>query len=176
MHKLFIVHWQGPYDLIPRGVKAETPKIFFNGGLYIVTGIEKYKRTNSFQYVGKAKDTPINSYFERHKRHSIYDKITRKQRVWLGNIVFPDHYTNNDLEEVEGMLIYCYDPPQNSSKTKKVPKQATIINKWFKRNDEDWSTEPYINKPKIISEVDDVVSWDGKDWWTSARLKIYENE
>lgn len=177
MYKTIIINWQGPHDIKNRGSKQDQEEIFLKGGLYLFTGIGKNKQKDKIQYFGIASETDKNnSYFERFKRHSTIPEINRNLKVWLGKIVYPNTRRREYLEETERILIYFLnDEIINIQKKCTPPELLTIINKWYKPNITDWSSEPRINKPKVLNDLDDVLSWDGKYWRSANKLSVYED-
>jgi hypothetical protein len=176
MYKTIIINWQGPYELKNRGNKPQQGSIFFQGGLYLITGIAKHKQKDKIQYCGIAHETEKhNSYFERFKRHPIIPKISRNLRVWLGKIGYPKSKARVYLEETERILIYFLQTENNIQKKSTPPESLTIINRWYKPHTADWSSEPRFNKPRILSDLDDVLSWDGIHWRSANKLSVYED-
>jgi hypothetical protein len=177
MHKTFIINWQGPYELTNNGKKPGQQSIFFKGGLYLFTGIAKNKQKEKLQYIGIAEATKNgNSYFERFKRHSRIPEINRNLKAWLGKIVYPNSKNARSyLEVIEGILIYYCKPEINIMKKYMPPEELTIINRWYKPSNTGWSDEPRFNKPKILNDLDDVISWDGSYWRSANKLAVLED-
>jgi hypothetical protein len=104
-HTTVIVNWHGPFT--KEDVKARAD---WKNGLYLASGILKYKRTNEIQYSGMTK----RSFWQRinNNRHNVY-QIAREMRFWLGNVVYPDEASRHHLEIAEAIIIYFWQPALN---------------------------------------------------------------
>ena len=177
MNKSITIHWQGPYPVDKENLgKGEFEDIFLEkGGLYIFTGkTHNNEKKDGIRYIGIAEGNDKNSFWERFKRHPHLPKI-KGLKIWLGTIYYPRSKAREYLEESERILIYFVKPKLNTAKKVTPPEPLTVINKWHKPDNNDWSNEPRFNKPKVLCDLDDVLVWDGQYWWTSDKLRIFDD-
>ena len=105
----------------------------------------------------------------------IYQKI-RGLKIWLGTIYYPRSKAREYLEEAERILIYSVQPKLNTAKKVTPPEPLTVINNWHTPDKTDWSNNPRFNKPQVLCDLDDVLVWDGRYWWTSEKLRIFNDD
>lgn len=178
VHKSITIHWQGPYPVDKDKLgKNDFGDIFLRrGGLYLFTGkTHNNEKKEGIKYIGIAEGSEKNCFWERFKRHHHLPKV-KTLKIWLGTIYYPRSKAREYLEETESILIYFVQPKLNSAKKVTPPGPLTVINKWHKANNNSWSSKPRHKKPYVLSELDDVLIWDGEYWWTADKLRIYEDE
>jgi hypothetical protein len=158
--KLYIVNWFGPYT--DENIKSCDISL----GLYLITGKQKHERSKSIQYCGIAK-------LAVHKRisngHHKKELITRERQYWIGQVVSTNKLTRADLEIIEDLIIYFWQPKLNEKKKFKFPSPTVVLNRWF-------NTDKVL-RHKIKYEgqkLNDVIYWDGKHWHLSNSLKAFE--
>ncbi|MCG7517940.1 hypothetical protein [Vibrio sp. MMH1-50] len=159
-HTTIIVKWRGPYnydDII------EEPEL--ENGLYLATGKLKYERESIIQYCGITE----GSYATRFKSHHKIHDITREQEFWLGEVTYPDDASRYFMEMAESIIIYFWQPTLNERKKLSLPKPITLVNQWYKKND-----EPRYRQHSLLKDLDDVLSWDG-DVWRTGNLSVYDD-
>ena len=157
-HTTIIVNWRGPfsYDEI-----EENPDLA--NGLYLATGILKYRRKSTIQYCGITEGSFIGRIKNHHKVH----KIAREQEFWIGTIDYPNKATRYYLEMAESIIVYFWQPELNERKKLSMPKPISLINKWFKKDN-----SPRFIQHSMCKELSDVISWDG-ELWRSGNLQVW---
>lgn len=157
--KNYIVNWQGPYD------DTELSNIDDNLGLYLITGFQKFKKTNLIQYCGITEQLFSKRLGNSHHKK---DLITRDRKYWIGKIVSESQVQRVDLEFVESLIVYFWQPDLNEKKKQKPPSPTVVINRWYDING--------ILRKRIIHEAQklhDVIFWDGEYWHLSDSLKVF---
>ncbi|MEX5570669.1 hypothetical protein Q1J55_22935 [Pseudomonas syringae] len=153
-----LINWYGP-------VSFEDIDNYHAGGLYLVSGHQKYQRVDQIQYIG----ITAGNYSTRFASHHKINAVTRNRRIWLGKIAFPSEPTRTTLERAESILIYAQQPPLNERKKIKLPRPLVLISHWFNPKN-----APRYNRQGIFSGFPDVVSWDGTHW-REGNLRVFEN-
>ena len=155
-----IIEWQGPYTL--EELKEDSD---WGDGLYIATGKLKNKQTEEIQYCGITE----GGFFYRLSNHHKINEITRNQRFWIGDIVYPKRPSRDHMELAESIIIYFWQPTLNERKKVSPPKPITIIGHWLKSDG-----SPRFRQHPLCKDFDDVLSWDGKLWRT-GNLSVWED-
>ncbi|EKL5296831.1 hypothetical protein QPI28_004455 [Vibrio parahaemolyticus] len=159
-HTTIIVKWRGPY-----GYDEIIDRPDLENGLYLATGKLKYEREAMIQYCGITE----GSYATRFKYHHKIHEITRDQEFWLGEVTYPEDASRYFMEMAESIIVCFWQPTLNDRKKLYLPKPTTIINQWFKKNN-----EPRYRQHSLCKDLDDVISWDG-EVWRSGNLSVYED-
>jgi hypothetical protein len=156
--KTYVVNWQGPFN----DDEIENLKTKF--GLYLITGYEKRKRTKKIHYCGIT-SLGLSGRIARHHKK---DMVTREREYWIGQIVAPDNLVRDDLEFVESLIVYFWDPTFNEKKTKNPPHNPTaVINRWY-----DKDNQLILSKIHEVHALGDVIFWDGQ-MWHLGNLDVY---
>jgi hypothetical protein len=160
--RTYIVNWQGPYN------DEDLNNIDDNLGLYLITGYQKHKKTELIQYCGITEQnfaTRLNS--NHHKK----ELITRNRKFWIGKIKSDKKIIRDDLEIVEKLIVYFWQPVLNEKKKYSLPSPTVVINRWYDTNG---------NLRKRITheaqKLHDVIFWDGMYWHLSDRLRLFTED
>ena len=154
----YIIKWRGPFN------DNELLNNDESHGLYLITGFQKYKRTENIQYCGITE----RKFFQRlndveHKK----GLVPRERQFWLGKIISNSEVMRSDLEKVESLIIYFLQIELNVLKKVNAPKPTAIINRWY---DKEGNLRKNIRHE--AQKLEDVIMWDGELWHFSNRLKI----
>lgn len=161
--KTVILNWYGPYT--DDDLKQEKE---LGNGLYLITGKRMYQHGDSeIQYCGITEGKFCSRLSDTHHRKN---EVTRNRNFWLSEVKYPLEVNRELLEFAEKIIVYFWQPELNDRKKISVPKETTVINRWFTKD-----REPRINQKEIYKNLDDVLSWDGKNWRT-GNLKVYGNQ
>ena len=92
--------------------------------------------------------------------------MTREREYWFGQIISDKELLRNDLEIVESLIVFFWQPHLNDLKKKFPPEPIIVINRWYDKNEK-------LRMKKIHEgqKLDDVIFWDGKVWHT-GHLRI----
>lgn len=119
--RTFVVKWSGPFEDWEVGNELRV------NCLYIITGCLKYERAVSLQYCGiTERDLFKRLNDKNHKR----DLVKRDRQYWVGNIISDEKIMRKDLEMVESLIIYFWQPELNDKKRKYPPEKTVVINRW----------------------------------------------
>jgi len=160
--KTYIINWQGPYE------DEDLNTIDDNSGLYLITGYQKHKKTELIQYCGI---TEQNFATRLNNNHHKKELITRDRKFWIGKIKSDKKITRDDLEIVEKLIIYFWQPILNEKKKYSLPSPTVVINRWYYTNG--------VIRKRIKHEAQklhDVIFWDGTDWHLSDRLRLFSED
>lgn len=157
--KTYIVKWFGPFT------DAEVEQVNFANGLYLITGYQKGKRTQDIQYCGITETNLAKRLARHHKK----DLVTREREYWLGKIVTDIQPARQDLELIENLIIYFWQPQLNEQKRKNPPDQTVVISRWH-----DKAGNLRRRTQHQAQQLEDVIFWDGDNWHT-GNLKVYGN-
>lgn len=131
------VNWFGPYLSIEDA--HEAAKADFTKGLYMASGMCRYQRKLSLQYIGIAR-TNISQRLNA-KRHDKLKLITRQLNIWLGEIATSEpggrklKVTPATLDYAEWLHARLLKLPLNEKKTKTLPPTGvTVLNRWFSKD------------------------------------------
>ncbi len=156
----YVIEWSGPYD------DDEISDVDESKGLYLITGFQKFKRTHAIQYCGITERNFKKRFNDvEHKK----EFVTRERKYWLGKILSNTTVLRNDLELVEGLIIYFWQPELNVLKKSTPPNPTVIINRWY---DKDGNLRRRIMYE--AQRLHDVIFWDGESWHLSDSLKVYQ--
>jgi hypothetical protein len=155
--KTYIVKWQGPFD------DFEIEKLNAAFGLYLITGYQKAKRTKDIQYCGITEKDLSKRLAKHHKK----DLVTREREYWFGQIVSTSELQRVDLELVESLIVYFWQPQLNEKKKKNPPEPTVVISRWYDKNKKLRRRNTHEGQ-----NLDDVIFWDGEEWHIGD-LKIY---
>lgn len=155
----FVIEWSGPYD------DDEISDINESNGLYLITGFQKFKRNHVIQYCGITERNFRKRFNDLdHKK----ELVTRERKYWLGNIRSNTTIVRKDLELVESLIVFFWQPELNVHKKRTPPSPTVIINRWYNK-------EKNLRR-KIMYEAQrlhDVIFWDGESLHLSDSLKVY---
>lgn len=147
--KTYIVKWYGPF------ADEEVEQINFSNGLYLITGFQKGKRIKDIQYCGITEVVLAKRLARHHKK----ELVTREREYWLGQVVTDMLPMRQDLELIESLIIYFWQPQLNEQKRKNAPAQTVVINRWY-----DKAGNLRRRSQHQAQQLDDVIFWDGEDW------------
>lgn len=157
--KTYIVKWYGPFT------DEEVEQHSFANGLYLITGLQKGKRIKDIQYCGITEGVLAKRLTRHHKK----DLITREREYWLGKVETDMLLLRQDLELIESLIIYFWQPQLNEQKRKNAPAQTVVINRWY-----DKVGNLRRRSQHQAQQLNDVIFWDGEDWHI-GNLKVYGN-
>lgn len=157
--KSFVIEWMGPYndgDVISDELEM---------GLYMITGILKYKQEEKIHYVGISKNIVSKRIINGHHKKRF---VNRERAYWIGEVKSHKAVTRADLEDIEHIIIqYLKYGLINEKKTKSLPSNLIILNNWLSKN----GTTRKI-KSHVGQMIPDVIYWDGEFWQTSYKLSF----
>lgn len=156
---MITVNWYGPYEY------DEVTQEEWGNGLYLFHGKKKHQKSNStILYCGITEQT----FAQRFNRHHKLGEINRDLHIWRGHVTYPTDIDSATLKLAESILIYWWQPELNEKSKFNPPKhQITLVNKWYKKNE-----EPRINQHSDIKDIPDVLSFDG-EYWRTGNIKVY---
>lgn len=172
--KLYVLEWYGPYDSIE--------EIWNDNGteecsIYLITGKERYERGDEhIKYVGITERDPA-------KRLNDHDHQEKQQKIgykkyWVGRFSrISNKNSRSNAELIETLFIhFLYIEGVrliNDKKLKKIPDcPLTVLNRWILK----YQDSHRVNKPKRLSELPDVLLFDGLEYWGADKLKFYNSE
>ena len=158
----YVIHWFGPYHGVDVKFLPEKSVI------YLVTGLQKSKKVITSEYIGITEQF-VSSRFN-DKTHKP-KRINRKKEIWVGKLQNKRPLRSN-LEIIESVLVYFWQPDLNDKKKCRPPNDSTaILNLWHTIDD-------VLRKHKrhAAQKLHDFIYWDGELWHVSERLKVYEDQ
>lgn len=159
--KLYIVNWYGPYN--DENLKSNEVSL----GLYLMTGKQKHDRLLDIKYCGITKRLVHKRILYSHHKKEL---ITRDRQYWIGKVTSMSKITRKDLELIEDLIIYFWQPKLNDKKKHKLPSPTVILNRWFNIKGELRHKTKYEGQ-----KLNDVIYWDNQYWHLSKSLKAMEN-
>lgn len=157
-YQTIVIKWHGP-------VSWDALENMEGGGLYAISGTQKYQRGIHVQYIGITEQKYTKRFDRRHK----VNLITRNLNIWVGTVIHPIDLARAGLERAESMLIYILNPPLNEKKRFQLPHPTTIISHWFNEKD-----KARYKRQSIFKHLPDVVFWDGSHW-REGNLKVWDS-
>lgn len=153
-HLMIAVNWYGPYSSIDEANKVA--KEDFTKGLYMASGMCRYQRKPSLQYIGIAKTNISQRLDAQH--HGKLGLITKRLNIWLGEIATSEpsgrklKVTPATLDYAEWLHARLLKMPLNEKKTKTLPPiGVTVLNRWFGK---DYKTprqrRPHADWPDLL--------------------------
>ena len=166
--QLYALEWLGPYNSIEDMLNDDN---VINGSIYLITGRQKYERAKHIKYIGITERDPAVRLSD--KDHKIKQEQILEKKYWVG--VF-SRVSNRNLrkhaELIETLFIrylYLNDVKIiNKVKLKKEPKCAVVVvNRWNKDIE-----NHRLYKPSLLSELPDLLIYDGSEYWGTQKLKF----
>lgn len=172
--KLYVLEWYGPYDTIEDLYEDDATT---DGSVYLITGKERYERGNEhIKYVGITERDPAVRLNERdHKEKQA--KILRK-KYWVGRFSKSSNKNNRAHAELIESLFIRFLYLQNvriinDKKLKRAPNSPlTVLNRWILK----CADCHRVNKPSRLTDLPDVLLFDGEEYWGSDKLKFLNVE
>lgn len=174
IRKLYVLEWYGPYNSIEEIWNDDDTE---ECSIYLITGKEKYERGEEhIKYVGITERDPVKRLNDRDHQEK-QQKIAYK-KYWVGR--FSNSSNNNsrtNVELIETLFIhFLYIEGVrliNEKKIKKIPYcPLTVLNRWILKCHEGHR----VNKPKRLTELPDVLLFDGVEYWGADKLKYFNYE
>ncbi|MDD4703852.1 MAG: hypothetical protein VB048_00010 [Bacteroidaceae bacterium] len=159
--KNFVIEWKGPYYDIQE-IKNEE----FQNCFYLLTGLKKYDRgLPEIQYCGISFSRSI--YQRLLDRGHKQNDIKWEKQIWIGGLSNKRLNTKKNIELVEHLIIYYWQPILNNKKKHTPPSEPiSIINRWKNKKG------LFLKKITYPAQhIDDVILFDGKSFWSSNKLK-----
>lgn len=172
--KLYVLEWLGPYNSVNAILDNESTE---DGSIYLITGRERYERgSEHIKYVGITERDPA-------KRLSDPDHLEKQERIlykkyWVGRFSRgSDRNSRSHAELIETLFVHFLTLQGirllNDKKTRKVPDiPLAVINRWGLKSHDSHR----VNKPSILSDMPDVLLFDGDEYWGSEKLKLLDEE
>jgi hypothetical protein len=172
--RLYALEWYGPYDSIEEMWEDYDTE---QCSIYLITGKEKYERgAEHIKYVGITERDPCKRLTD-HDHQEKQAKIQYK-KYWVGRFSRSSNKNSRaHAELIESLYIrYLYLQEIriiNDKKLKRAPRYPlAVLNRWFRRTSEGHR----VNKPARLSDLPDVMLFDGCEYWGSNKLKHFISE
>ena len=171
---LYVLEWYGPYASIDDIWNDDNT---CDCSVYAITGKSKYERGNEYiKYIGITERDPASRLSD--KDHSQKQKLINYKRYWVAKF---SRTSNRNLrshaELIEHLFIRYlsvqYDRIINDKKIKSCPKKPiAVISRWHKQT----SGSTRVNKPQVLSELPDILVFDGCEYWGAGKLVRFLSE
>lgn len=172
--KLYVLEWYGPYDSIDAILDDESTE---DGSIYLITGKERYERGGEhIKYVGITERDPAKRLSE--PDHQVKQERLFYKKYWVGRFSrSSNRNSRSHAELIETLFVHFLSLEGarliNDKKIKKIPDTPlAVINRWVLKS----QGCHRVNKPSRLSEMPDVLLFDGEEYWGSEKLRFLDAE
>lgn len=172
--KLYVLEWYGPYDSIDAILDDESTE---DGSIYLITGKERYEHGGEhIKYVGITERDPAKRLSE--PDHQVKQERIFYKKYWVGRFSrSSNRNSRSHAEMIETLFVHFLSLEGarliNDKKIKKIPDTPlAVINRWVLKSQDSHR----VNKPSRLSEMPDVLLFDGEEYWGSEKLRFLDAE